>query len=148
MAKLLKLPAVAIPGDLDPLAAVVLQSLPKISDDQRAGVGCGDHAVALDIRIRVNGILKVGPDTDVSQVNALKPWQLCKLLANRVPPKVLDDILGEAIQAVKDGRDICDDGDDIKDRVVDRFLMAGCACTIVRKGSCKLVGELAVEVVE
>jgi hypothetical protein len=136
-------------SNLDPLHAVVLSTLPGPTDAQKDGVGVGDHSIDLNYRVRVTGILRVGQSSETSQVNMMKPWALCKKLANHVPPAVLDDILGEFIQAIKDGRDVDeDDGSDLKDRVLDRFLLAGCACTIVKRGSVRFLGEADVQVEE
>lgn len=152
MAKEVKLPAAVIPDDLDPLAAVVLQALPKISDEQRSGVSSGDHDIDMTITIRVAGKLKIGADTTTTQVNKLKPWTLAKLLANHVSADVLNDCIDQALRAAK-GSDAAVDAmeaeaDALKARAEAVFEQAGMTVSVPRKGSAKLVGELSVSVQE
>ncbi|MCF1193384.1 hypothetical protein LRR18_17475, partial [Mangrovimonas sp. AS39] len=84
-----KLSPAELPINLDPLAAVVLAALPGATDEQRDALSGGDHEVDLVFTLRIKGKLVIGPDTSTAQVNKLKPWTLCKLLANKLPQGVL-----------------------------------------------------------
>jgi len=150
-----KLPKATIPTELDPLAAVVLQALPKISDEQRAGVGCGEHEVDMTLTLRVRGMLSVGVDATTTQVNRLKPWELCKLLANRVPPAVLAECIDSAIAAAKaTSKDdpavvaMEAEADDLKTRVEAAMEQAGCTVQQTRRGACSLKGSVEIKVRE
>lgn len=139
----------------DPLVALILASLPSPTDDQKDGVGVGEHALDLDIRIRVRGELRVGQSSEVQQVNKLKPWTLVKLLADKVSKDDLQACLDTAIAASKaknaEAPEVLAmeaEADDLKSRVEAAMEQAGESVTIVRRGSVRLLGDVSVEVRE
>jgi hypothetical protein len=147
----------ALPADLDSLAAVILSALPSCSDEQREDIRAGDHKVDLTLTVRVQGELRVGEDNTVQQVNTLKPWTLCKLLADKVSASVLEDCITMALAASKAGRigreepavvAMEAEADSLKARVEAVFQQAGQTVTKTRKGSVRLHGEVSVEVEE
>ena len=155
MAKPATLPKAELPANLDPLAALVVATLPSAPDGARDALSAGTHPVDMVITVRVRGELRVGQDTMTTQVNKLKPWHLARLLANRVPKDVLEDCIGMAIDAAQ-----CDDkedprvvameaeSDDIKMRVEEAFTNAGLVVRGIKRGSIRLHGSIEVEVDE
>lgn len=149
------LPKAELPANLDPLAAMVIGTLPGIPEGARSGLSAGTHPVDLTLTVRVRGELRIGQDTMTNQVNKLKPWHLARLLANRVPKDVLADCIGMAVDAAK-----CDDkedprvvameaeSDDIKMRVEEAFQDAGLVVRQIKNGSVRLHGSIEVEVDE
>lgn len=154
MAKTLSLPKAELPADIDSLAAVVLASLPS-SKTARDDIRAGDHDVDLQVTLRIRGVLKVGPDTSATQINKLKPWNLAKLLANRVPSEVLMECINMALAAATSDEKTDPavvameaEADDLKTRVEAVFEQAGMAVKAPRRGSVRLHGDIDVRVRE
>jgi hypothetical protein len=149
-----KMPKVDL-SHLDPLVALILSALPSPTDEQKDGVGVGEHALDLDIRIRVRGELRVGPATTTRQVNKLKPWNLVKLLADKVSKDDLQACLDTAIAASKAANagapavlTMEAEADDLKARVEAAMEQAGDAVLVERRGGIRLVGDVDVSVRE
>jgi hypothetical protein len=141
--------------NLDPLVALILAALPAPTDDQKDGVGAGEHAVAMDIHVKVLGELRVGPSTTTRQVNKLKPWNLVKLLADKCSKADLQECLDTAIAASKAASAEAPavlvmeaEADDLKARVEAAMEQAGEAVLVERRGSIRLHGTVTVEVQE
>ena len=126
-------------ADLQALTALALTGLPGCPGDIRSTARPGEYPV--DLTVHLKGVVKVGEDNLVRQVNKVHPWALVALLADKVNRQTLEQVIGEAVALANDGKDP-ENLPTIKAMAEQAMERIAVTTVITRKGAVKFAGQV------